>query len=934
MEVAARAFAHRHNENAPESSVLPLGKTISHYRVIEKLGGGGMGVVYKAEDSRLHRFVALKFPSDELARDPDAVTRFQREARAASALNHPNIGTIYDVGEHEGRSFIVMEYLDGETLKQRIASGTRLEMPTLLSIGIEVADALDAAHSAGIIHRDIKPANIFINRQGHAKVLDFGLAKMRDSQPRDAGPPSQTVSATNAGMIVGTWAYMAPEQARGEPVDLRADIWAFGVVLYEMATGKRPVAAVRLRVGESPELERIISKCLEQDRTLRYQHASEIRTDLQRLTSAGAAAKSGTTRNWVTIAAATLVLAIAGYFYLQRTPKLTDKDTIVLADFENKTGDPVFDGTLRRGLAVQLEQSPFLSLVSDEHMQRVLSLMRQPPDARLTPQLAQGICERTASAAVLDGSIASLGSQFVLGLRARNCRTGDILDDEQVQVARKEEVLNALSLIARKFRTRVGESLATVEKYSTPLEAATTPSLNALKAYSAGWKTVYSSGAAAALPLFRHAVDIDPGFGMAHAALARMYADIDESHLAAESARRAWQLRDHMSDPEKFFVTSLYHMFVTGNLEEARQTCEAWAQTYPRDGRAHVCLSGYISKARGEYERALAESRKAVELDGDFAIIYYNLAVNNVYLDRLKEADDALQRAAGRGLEIDEFVMLAHDIAFLRGDQVAMEREAARARKRPAAYNWISNREASAMVYSGHLQNAREITSGAVAQAEAAAHLEVAGLWQAGAAVREALLGNAFEARQRAAGALNLSRHRDVEYGAAFSLALSGDSARAQALANDLEKRFPEDSSVRFSYVPVVRARLALNSGNASQAMELLEAAVPYELGAQRSSGEGFFGALYPVYVRGEAYLAAGRGAEAAAEFQKILDHRGIVVSDPIGALARWRLGKALTMAGNTARAKSAYEDFLTLWKDADRDIPILTQARAEYARL
>ena len=483
MEVAARAVAQRHNGDAPESGDLPSGKTISHYRVIEKLGGGGMGVIYKAEDSRLNRFVALKFLSDELARDRDAVSRFQREARAASALNHPNIGTIYDVGEHEGRSFIVMEYLDGETLKQRIASASRerrLEMQTVLSVGIEIADALDAAHSAGIVHRDIKPANIFINRLGHAKVMDFGLAKIRASTPRDADLSTQTVSATNAGMIVGTWAYMAPEQARGEQVDRRADIWAFGLVLYEMATGKRPLAAVRLRVEESPELGRIISKCLENDRNLRYQHASEIRTDLQRLTSAGAASKTGIARSWMTIVAATLALAIASYFYFHRAPKLTDKDTIVLADFENKTDDPVFDGTLRRGLAVQLEQSPFLSLVSDEHMQRVLGLMRQPPDAPLTPQLAREICERTASAAVLDGSIASLGRQFVLWLRARNCRTGDILDDEQVQVTRKEDVLNALSQIARKFRTRVGESLATVAKHDTPLAEASTPSLDAL----------------------------------------------------------------------------------------------------------------------------------------------------------------------------------------------------------------------------------------------------------------------------------------------------------------------------------------------------------------------------------------------------------------------------------------------------------------------
>jgi eukaryotic-like serine/threonine-protein kinase len=639
---------------------------------------------------------------------------------------------------------------------------------------------------------------------------------------------------------------------------------------------------------------------------------------------------------WILVAGVSLIGIAVGtiWFFSHRAPVLTAKDTVVLADFANFTGDPVFDGTLRQGMAVQLEQSPFLNLISEQRILHTLRLMGRSADARLTPEIAQEICERTGSAAVLEGSIARLGSQYVLGLRAKSCRTGDILDDEQAQAARKEDVLSALSQLARNFRTRVGESLATIKKHDTPLAEATTSSLEALEAFSEGWKIHDTNGAAAALPLFKRAVEIDPGFAMAHASLGRMYADLDESDLSAVSTSKAWQLRSGTSDREKFFITVGYETLVTGNEEEAQQTLEAWAQTYPREAMPHALLSGYGNKAAGQYERAAAEAQKSIELDPDLAMGYYNLAVNYAYLGHLDDAENTLRRATERGLEIDEFIMLQYDIAFLKGDRAGMEWESARARQRAVAENWISSREALTLAYSGQLQQARSMSFRAVDQAQQAGQRERAGLWEAGEAIREALFGKATEARKRAMATLKLSKDREAEYGAAFALAVCGDSSQAQELADDLERRFPEDTAVRFSYLPVLRARLALNHGHPSNSLDLLQIAVPHELGAPRSAIHALFGALYPVYVRGEAYLAARRGAEAAAEFQKILGHRGIVVSDPIGALAHLQLGRAYSVAGDRTKAKSAYRDFLTLWKDADPDIPILRQASAEYAKL
>jgi len=640
------------------------------------------------------------------------------------------------------------------------------------------------------------------------------------------------------------------------------------------------------------------------------------------------------TRPWRWIAfAAVILLAVGAGLWRWLSPRravLSAKDTVVLADFNNSTGDPVFDEALRQGLAIQLRQSPFLSLISDQRVAHTLRLMGHVADARLTPELARGVCERTGSAAVLEGSIAPLGNQYVVTLQARSCRSGEVLDQEQTQAARKEEVLSALSRIASRFRNRVGESLTTIQEHNTPLEEATTPSLEALEAYSAGWKLHTTSGAMAAFPLLKRAVEIDPNFALAQATLGREYADLDESGLSAESTTRAWQLRDHTSDREKFYITATYEGLATGNLEKARQNDEAWIHTYPRDPVPHSLLSGYPNKAAGRYQQALAEAQKAIGADPDFAVAYYNLGVNNLYLGRVEEAENILRRAAGRGLEIDELLMLEHDIAFLKGDRAAMERAAARARERSGGDTWISNKEAFAQAYFGHLHSARVLSQRAADQARVENQPERAGLWEAGASLREAFFGNSSQARETAVAALRLSNNREVEFGAALALTMTGDFSRAQSLAGDIDERFPEDTVVHLNYLPVLRARLALGQGDAAKAIELLQVTAPYELGASRF----LFGALYPVYFRGEAYLAANQGSEAAIEFQKILDHRGIVGSDPIGALAHLQLARAAALTGDKAKAKTDYEDFFKLWKDADPGIPVLKQAQAEYLKL
>jgi eukaryotic-like serine/threonine-protein kinase len=642
--------------------------------------------------------------------------------------------------------------------------------------------------------------------------------------------------------------------------------------------------------------------------------------------------------SWSIAAAVAIVMIVtAGAVWLslrRHKPVLSDKDTVVLADFANTTGDPVFDATLRQGLVTQLEQSPFLSLVSEERIQQVLRMMAQAPDTRLTPQVARAICERTGSAAVLDGSIARLGSEYVLGLRATSCRTGETLDAEQAQAARKEDVLNALDRIAGRFRSRLGESLATVKKYDTPLADATTPSLEALRAYSAGLRAQYAFGSAAAIPLFKQATEIDPNFALAHAWLGRTYGDVGEFEASAQSTTKAYELRDRVSQPEKFFIAASYDLQVSGNLEKAQQTCRAWTEAYPRAIIPHAFQAGIIDPVMGRFEHAVDEARITIRGDPDFWVGYLLVTYAYQYLNRPADAERMLDRAMQRKLEAPEFLVQRYDLAFVRNDQAAMDRAVSLAHGDAEAESWLDGHQAFVHAYSGQMRKAAAATQRAVAIAQQAGERERAAQFKAAEGVWNGFFGNAAEARRAASEALELSKARDIEFGAAVAFALASDSARAQALANDLEKRLPADTGVRFNYLPAIRALVALNDGKPAKAIELLQSAAPYELGATRSNIHAGFGALYPVYARGLAYLATRQGAAAATEFQKILDRRGVVVSDPVGALARYQLGRAYSMAGDTRKAQLAYEDVLALWKNADPDIAIVKQAKTEYAAL
>ncbi len=990
----------RHNDDpaAPNESGSPdtmAGKMWGRYRIIEKIGSGGMGVVYKAADTELGRFVVLKFfldavtPVNSHGHDQDSARAsmerldlFRREARAASALDHPNICIVHDVDQHEGVPFIVMQFLSGQTLKQLI-DGKALATNENLDLAVQIADALGAAHKAGIIHRDIKSANIFVTERGEVKILDFGLARLgaplvtghrtlESLRQMSARPSSDTLSVP--GTAFGTVAYMSPEQVRGDELGPRSDLYSFGIVLFEMATGRlpfqgktvaeildnvlnhTPVAPARLNSSLPKALDRLISKTIEKSPDQRYQSADELRDDLKRLHARYSSRRPFFPK---VLAAALLFLVVcagAAYFHFrgQKSVALTGQDTLVLGDFINKTGEAVFDGTLKQGLRVKLEQSPFLKIVSDQKTHQTLSLMGRPSGTPLIGEVAREACVRVGGKALIEGSISALGSHYIVGLTAVNCRTGEAVANEQGEAENREIVLRTLDRSATELRTRLGESLASIQKYDTPVEQVTTSSLDALHAFSMGQASRDKEGDAGVIYYMKRAIEIDPNFEAAYEGLGVAYLNSYQPALGVAALKKAYDLRERVSEREKLAIEAVYYDFATGQANDAIKSYQLYHENFPRETFSCNDLAGIYTRL-GQHQLAANQLLEALHLGALGPTTYLNLSLTYVNLNLIDKAEQTLNEAKVHNMESVDFAGVRYELAFLRGDAAGMKRQVEAVTGQPGLESWLLALDADSEAYTGRLGDARRLTRTAINSARRNGDEETALSYAAIGALREAEFGNRGLASRQATAIFTQGHGQDLRVLAALALARAGESEKALALIRDLKRSFPLDTLVNDYWIPTFQAIIETHRNHPQQAIEVLEPLRRYDLAAPPLPTNVV---LYPVYVRGSAYLAAGQPEQAEAEFQKIIDHRGLIGNYMLGALAHLGLGRSYSIEAGIplesipgrsraeqfpqraarpdaiSKARSAYQDFFALWKDADPGIPILKQARAEQAKL
>lgn len=929
----------------------------TRFKVVDFLAAGGMGELYKVEDTELHRYVALKFLPEGASADPDASARLQREAQAASALNHPNICTIYEIGKHDGQIFIAMEFLEGDSLRNLINEHF-LPIDRLLTLGIEIADALDAAHVENIIHRDIKPANIFVTKRGHAKILDFGVAKLAGAEPADSPVSSRSQiwnqELTTPGTRPGTVAFMSPEQVRGEPLDTRTDIFSFGAVLYQMATGtlpfesggdidqlcnsilnSDPASPDSLNPDVPSSLNQVILRALAKDREQRYQRASEIRSELEKLKQERITTFSTSSRNanawlWLVLLLA-VIGAIAGVLWRkQASTKLTDKDTIVLGDFVNSTSDTVFDDALKEGLAADLGQSTFLNVLPDSAVSRQLQLMGRPRDSRLTPEVAREICQRENSKVALLGSIANVGTRYIITLKAENCEDGSILHTEQVEADEREHVLAKLHQAARAMRSNLGESLASIKAHDVTLFQDTTSSLEALEAYGLAMKTWKSKGESAALPLFKRAVELDPEFAIANAGLGIVYSNLGQANLSAEYVTHAYKLRDRVTEVERLSIDSAYYLNVTGEQQKAIEVNQRWKQIYPRALAPRINL-GIAYSNIGRMEQALAEDLESLQIGPNTFRVYSNLSQDYISLGRLEEAKATLAEAHARKLD-SSMLSNYYQLAFLQHDDTEMQRLVSVAQGTDSEDSLLAI-QADTEAFHGRLKAARDFSARAIQSAIRSNSKEMAAAWQACEALREAELGDLSEARKKARAALAPTPTPEVQTAAAMAFARSSDEQQARRLMNSLHQRLPINTLVNEYWLPSIEAAIFLKRNQPQRAIDALQKAAPYELGGGRPPFF-FLATMYPSYLRGEAFAQIHKWNQASAEFSNILSRPGLAGNFPLAALAHLQLARAYKGANQTDLARKSYGDFLALWQTADSDLPLLRAAKAEFATL